>query len=285
MRRPGRFATPATLMIILVGSGAGVTTACQGIATSLGGRPGPEAGLLRGKSPVRSHGVTHLDRLTDGIAAPLDDPPRTDVTSLLASPEAFAIYDLGDETRVGCAAIVADGDDRYTLALSHDGQSFTPLWSAAARPEPGMQPRVGRDLDGAGRYLRLSASGGDGSYAVAELSVAALCPPRWPPALALQSGTPLESSARLKLWVFAATAVAFILGYRRRLPDFVKLLVSVPVGLAIALAVQLSEMWPLSAPLARALVLALLLVGLAAAARAIARRRRRRLGAGAVSSR
>ena len=143
---------------------------CSGLATGLAGRPSPEAGLLRGKSPLRSQGVTHVDRLTDGIAAAPDDPPRTDLTSVLASPQSFVVYDLGRDTQIGCAAIEADGDDLYRLELSRDGVVFTPLWSAGPTEDRGMQPRAARDLAGTGRYLRLGVSGGDGLYAVAELS-------------------------------------------------------------------------------------------------------------------
>jgi hypothetical protein len=248
---------------------------CTGVATSLGGRPGPEAGLLRGKSPVRSHGVTHVDRLTDGIASSPDDPPRTELTSVFASPDAFVVYDLGAETPIACATVIADGDDRYTLALSRDGTTFTPLWSAPATEDRGMQPRAAHDLQGAGRWLRLTASGGDGAYAVSELAVAARCPPRWPPALALQRGTPIEHSARTKAWAFAALAAAFILGYRRRAPDFVKLLVAVPVGVGIALMVQLAEMWPPPPSVARPLAAAVIIVLGAAALRFGVQRLRR----------
>jgi hypothetical protein len=252
----------------------GCAVGCSGVATTLGGRPGPEAGLIRGKMPERAHGVTHVDRLTDGIAAAPDDPARTDLTSVMAGPDAFVIYDLGRETAVGCAVVIADGDDRYTLALSQDGASFTPLWTADSTADRGMQPRIGRPLRGVGRYLRLTADGGDGAYAVSEVAVADICPARWPPALALQQGTPLVESVTLKIWVFAGTAVAFIVGYRRRMPDFLKLLIAIPAGVAVALAVQLTELWPFPTPVGRALLLALALVAAAAGGRwALSRRR------------
>jgi hypothetical protein len=248
---------------------------CTGLATGLAGRPSPEAGLLRGKSPFRSQGVTHVDRLTDGIAAAPDDPPRTDLTSVLASPQSFVVYDLGGDVQIGCAAIEADGDDQYLLALSRDGVAFAPLWTAAATGDRGQQPRAARGLAGRGRYLRLRASGGDGVYAVAELSVAGTCPPRWPPPLALQTGTPIDESACLKAWALAACAAAYIFAYRRRAPDFVKLFVAIPLGLSAALCVQLAEIWPPPPSLRVALIAAIAIVAGAGAVRVAATRWRR----------
>ena len=227
-----------------IGAGVVSAAACTGVATSIGGKPGPEAGLLRGTSPARSAQVTHVDRLTDGIASALDDPPRTQLTSLFSSPEAFVVYDLGADTAVECAAVVADGDDAYTVSLSSDGVAFAPLWTAPPAGDPGMQPRAGRALRGRGRYLRLAASGGDGVYAVAELSAAADCPPRWPPVLAPQQGTPIDRSAATKAWAFAALGAAYVLAYRRKLPDFFKLLIAAPLGVGLALAFQLADLWP-----------------------------------------
>jgi hypothetical protein len=255
--------------------GLAAIAGCAGLATGLAGRPSPEAGLLRGKSPLRSRGVTHVDRLTDGIAAAPDDPPRTDLTSVLASSASFVLYDLGQETQIGCAAIEADGDDAYQLAISHDGLAFTPFWTAASTGDRGMQPRAARDLAGTGRYLRLSASAGDGLYAVAELSVAGTCPPRWPPPLALQTGTPVDESARLKAWALAASAAAYLFAYRRRAPDFIKLFIAVPLGLSAALCVQLVEVWPPPPSLRSALLAAVGIVAAAAALRVAATRWRR----------
>jgi len=268
----------AAALGVLAAAAFGAGAACTGVATSIGGKPGPEAGLLRGRSPARAAHVTHVDRLTDGIAAAPDDPPRTELTSLFASPEAFVVYDLGADTAIDCAAIDAAGDDLYTLAVSRDGVAFTPLWTAP-RTDPGMQPRSARDLHGRGRYLRLSASGGDGVYAVSELSVADVCPPRWPPVLAAQQGTPLDRSAATKAWAFAALAAAYVLAYRRKLPDFFKLLIAAPLGVGLALAFQLADVWPPSRSLLAPLLAAPVIVAAAFVIRAalsrLGRRRQR----------
>jgi hypothetical protein len=232
-------------------------SACDRIISNLGGGAvGPESGVLRGKLPVAERGVTQVKRLTDGIAAKPGDPARTDLTSALADPDAFVTWDLGAEAPVRCALIDADGDDRYQLSLSSDGVTFAPLWTAERDEDFGQQLRAGRGLTGKGRYLRLSATGGDGRFAISELSAWSDCPTTWPP-LAMQAGTPDEDAVRLKLWSFAVLAIAYVLLYRKRLPDWAKLLGAVPAGLAIALGLQLRELWPPSSAIVGRVALAL----------------------------
>jgi hypothetical protein len=223
--------------------------ACDRLATNLSGGAGPEAGILRGKVPVLSRAASHVARLTDGIAATPGDQWRTDLTAALTAADAFVTWDLGAETPVRCALVDADGNDSYTLSISSDGRTFTPLWTATPDEDPGQQLRVGRDLRGAGRYLRLSAAGGDGQWSLSEVSAWRDCPTKWPP-LAMQKGTPDDEAVQLKLWAFAALAVAYVLVYRRRAPDWVKLLGVAPAGVGLALALQVRELWPPSLALA-----------------------------------
>jgi len=246
--------------------------ACNRLATNLAGGAGPEAGLLRGKLPIESTGVTHLPRLTDGIAAQPGDPARTDLTSELTRGNSEVTWDLGADTPVRCALIDADGDDAYALSLSKDNKDFMVLFRAAPDEDRGQQLRAGRDLVGSGRYLMLSAAGGDGLWSVSEVSVWRDCPKTWPP-LAMQKGTPADETVRLKLWAFAALALAYLLGYRKRLPDWVKLLGVAPAGVGIALAIQVAELWPPSAALAARLAVVTVVIAAAAALRlALARR-------------
>jgi hypothetical protein len=233
---------------------------------------GPEAGVLRGKLPVASRGVTQLKRLTDGIAAKPGDPARTDLTSALLGPDAFATWDLGASVPVRCALIDADGDDRYQLEISADGVTFAPLWTAERDEDPGQQLRAGRGVQGTGRYLRLSATGGDGRWAVSELSAWTDCPSTWPP-LAMQSGTPDDEAVRWKLWAFAALGVAYVALYRKRAPDWLKLLGAAPAGLAIAVGLQLRETWPPSSAVVGRLAAAVGAVVVALLVRVIVARR------------
>lgn len=249
--------------------------ACTNLATNFAGKPGPEAGLLRGKAPARWSKVTHVDRLTDGIASVPWDPPITQLSSVLASPKAYADFDLGRATDVGCAVILADGDDRYTVSLSADGDTFAPLWTAGPDGDRGQQPRTARDLRGNGRWLRLTAAGGDGVYAVTELAVAETCPLRWPPVLAFQNGTPLERAIMIKAWAFAALAIAFVLAYSKRASDWVKLGGAVPAGILVALGVDVADLWPLPGATLATVLAVVASVGATVGARVFLARRRR----------
>jgi hypothetical protein len=240
--------------------------ACDRLASNLAGGAGPEAGLLRGKLPVESSGVTHLKRLTDGIAAQPGDPPRTDLTSELTRGDAYVTWDLGADTPVRCALIDADGDDAYTLSLSKDNKDFLMLFRAAPDEDRGQQLRAGRDLTVSGRYLTLSAAGGDGLWSASEVSAWRDCPKSWPP-LAMQKGTPDDETVRLKLWAFGALALAYVLAYRKRMPDWAKLLGVAPAGVGIALAVQVAELWPPSPALAVRLAVVTAAIAAAAALR------------------
>jgi hypothetical protein len=89
----------------------------------------------------------------------------------------------------------------------------------------------------------------------------------------MQAGTPDEDAVRIKLWTFAGLAVAYVLLYRKRLPDWAKLLGVVPAGLAIALGLQLRELWPPSEAIVGRLAAALGAVVLAVVVKvALARR-------------
>jgi hypothetical protein len=255
-------------------SGLWAATACDRLATNLSGGAGPGAGLLRGRLPADARGVAHAVRLTDGIAAAPGDPPQTDLTANFAARFASATWDLGAETPVRCALIDADGKTSYDVSVSSDGRTFAPLWTAGPDEDAGQQLRAGRDLRGSGRYLRLSAGGGAGHWSVSEVGAWRECPTAWPP-LAMQKGTPDEEAVRLKLWAFGALTVAYVLAYRKRAPDWAKLLVVAPAGVGVALAVQIADLWPPPAPLVARLAVVAAAFGVALVARWVRARRTR----------
>jgi hypothetical protein len=240
-----RGALVATAVAALLVAGA---LACDRMATNLSGGFGPEAGVLRGKLPSASRDLRHAQRLTDGIAAEPGDPWRTDLTAVMSSAESFVTWDLGADVPVRCVLVEGDGNDTYVVSLSKDGQTFAPLWTAGVDEDRGQQLRAGRDLQGTGRYLRVTAAGGDGQWSLAEVSAWSTCPKAWPP-LAMQHGASLDQAVTLKLWVFETLALVFIFFYRARMPDWAKLLGVVPAGIGISLGLQLADLWPLTGTL------------------------------------
>jgi peptidoglycan/LPS O-acetylase OafA/YrhL len=70
-------------------------------------------------------------------------------------------------------------------------------------------------------------------------------------------------------------AFLYLVFYRRRWPDWIKLLGVVPAGLGVALAIQLAEDWPPSSELGRMLLAAAGVVVLAVVLRVLFERRER----------
>jgi len=190
------------------------------LGADLGAARAPGAG---DGASARARAVEHArrrpsDRLTDGIAAEPGDAAVTDLTAVLASSGAFVVYDLGAVTPVRCALVEADGDDRYTLSLSADGQGWLPLWTAGPADERGMQLRVGRDLAGSAATCAWRRLAGTGATRWPSWPWFAACPARFPPGFALQKGTPVAESVRTKFWALAALAAAYVLAYAAARP-------------------------------------------------------------------
>jgi hypothetical protein len=233
----------AAAAALAAAAGALAAGGCTGVATNIGGKPGPEAGLLRGKSPSTSAGVTHVARLTDGIAAAPDDPPRTELTSLFGSPGAFVIYDLGAEDahrlrgdrRGGRRRLRPVGVDRRRDVRAAVDRARPAIPDAAARRARSPRQRAIPAPRGVGRRRRLRRRRAVGRRRV-PAAVAARA--------RAQHGTPIDNSVATKAWAFAALAAAYVLAYRRKLPDFFKLLVAAPLGVLIALVLQLADVWP-----------------------------------------
>jgi hypothetical protein len=141
----------------------------------------PSGNLLAGKSPISRPGVTHAERLTDGVMTGEGDPWESELTSVLSDTESHLIYDLGATTRVTAVDLQGDNNDDYIVELSEDRRSFNALWVADPVSGQGMRRRSVRGLDTYGRYLRVRAQGGDTFYSLGEVQLFCETPTAWPP--------------------------------------------------------------------------------------------------------
>jgi hypothetical protein len=225
------------LMVAMAGCGQGQAQAVEQAQRS--------GDLLAGKQPTAFKGVSDPGRLTDGILSEEGDGWKTDRTATMTSMGAFAQWDLGQPTELRAALIQGDNDDRYVLLGSDDGTTFRNIWDAGSASARGMQTRTTDRLQATVRYVRLQASGGDGSYSVGEVAVYAERPGSWPPAMVRIQGQSSSESVKWPMQLFAATAILFLLLYHRDAPKWSVVLVAIPVAAGISLGLKLAAMWPL----------------------------------------
>jgi hypothetical protein len=163
--------------------------------------------------PLRSEGVTHSGRLTDGILSNDGDEWLTNLTSRLSPRASFVEYDLGKAQAVRCALVQADGNDVGLLSGSLDGQTWQLLWRVGAGETPGMFLRSAR-LDATVRYLRLSVNGDDAIHGVGEIAAYSECPEPWPTELSREHGTPASESIDTNILLFGLLVGLFVLVHR-----------------------------------------------------------------------
>lgn len=182
----------------------------------------PIPGNLVAGAKVETSGVPNTDRLADGRGAHEGDFWDTVVTARFDRADAHVTWDLGAEKPIRCALVQGDNNDTYHLRGSADGKEWKTLWDAAPATGAGMRTRAG-SFDAKARYLRLSASGGDTFYSVAELVAFTDCPPGWPkfdlpradPASADGVGS-VGGVWTISLALFAIALVVFIVLTRRK---------------------------------------------------------------------
>ena len=212
--------------------------------------------LLAGKAPVRAAGVQAAARLTDGKAALEGDAWNTDATAVFKDASAHVVFDLGAATPVAAAWLQGDNNDRYLVEVSADGTSFQPLWVGEPVDLPGMRARHASGLGGAGRYVRIQASGGDGAFSIGEVQLFAQTPAVFPPAISRNQGSSATQAARDRILVFGlALIVALALAYRGAAIWWTLLVLAWPAwaGISAWLAIhQASPIDPRTVSLARA---------------------------------
>jgi hypothetical protein len=241
MTANSRGTNPPTIRWLVIGCALAALDCSGGRVDEL---PGVQGDLLAGASPSRSTGVTHPQRMTDGIIATEGDFWHTDQTSVVGGRGAV-VWDLGRVQEIHCGVLQGDNNDVYELTGSQDGATFAPLWTAEPIGKPGMQMRLSQHIDKAARYVRLTARGGDGFYSVSELALFATCPKDWPPRLIAREGSSEEEAAQWKLVIFGIASIGFLLLNRRGSRDWVRLTVAVPVGLGLSAFLDLKDLWPI----------------------------------------
>jgi hypothetical protein len=243
-----------------------VLVALAVLLASRGGRAGPEDNLLAGLSPSRHEETRRARVLTDGVATETGAGWNTELSALLDSRRAFVEYDLGSVKTLESAFLQADNNDEYVLSVSTDGRSFRELWVAGPVDRPGMRERSTSALGSTGRYLRLVARGGDGSYAVSELQLFSRALSA-PPVLETQVAPPTPVRVRHALLRFGLALSVFVLVAGAKLRRLAVLgLALLPLSAAVSLASAIAAAWPLESrelALLRAVVAAVALLAVA----------------------
>lgn len=215
--------------------------------------------LLVGKTPVASQGISDPRSLTDQRLSTEGDFWLTDITTRFRDKSAYAIYDLGGPQPIRCVFLQGDNNDFYQIDGSINGDHFFPMYVGPPSAGPGMRTRTAKIVATA-RYVRISAHGGDGSYALSEVGLLNVCPTPWPQEFHRVDGVPLEQSVKVRVGWLAVAALAFIVLLLGRTKPLVTVAAAaVLLLLAGAIAKTLQGLYPFfdQEPMIRGLVAAL----------------------------
>lgn len=201
--------------------------------------------VLHGAAPREAHGVEHAARITDGETPRGGDAWRSALSAELRAG-AYVVYDLGASRALDALFLVADNNDRFELEISDDARAWRPLWSAPPVDEPGMRERFAGQLGARGRYLRLTARGGDAYVSIGELLAFEATPEPFPPKVPrTSSGSPYAGEQRAVTWLGAVLALC-MLGCLARAPAWLgALCVALALAAVLAAGRRLSPLWPL----------------------------------------
>ena len=184
--------------------------------------------VLSLRPPMRADGVLRADRLTD-LQAPSDGDGWDGPSAVIIPPGAGVEWDLGAPTPMSGAALQADNNDDYVLAISDDGLTWRELVHFGGIEGGGLRTRSKLDLAATARFVRLSAGGGDTRFSVSEVEIfssgtsgSALLRAKWVPR------RPLEQT--FLAWVVGMAALLLLSS--RRLPK-VALGVLAALGLGV----------------------------------------------------
>jgi hypothetical protein len=217
------------------------------LLAALGSSAHADGNLLAGRTPSASAGISNVRALTDGATGFEGDEWNSSVAATFTSDRAFAEYDLGRSVPINAAYLQGDNNDEYVVSVSDDRATFSVLWVARARPEPGLRDRWADGLNGHGRWVRVTVRGGDAAYSIAELQLFEERPAQLPPTVRRAAGQSQAARVRSTLLYVIAAFVLFLALTRARARGWqVALAAAAPVA-AIAWAwTAIADAWPLA---------------------------------------
>ena len=210
------------------------------------GSDAPQPGnVLHGAAASDVRNVAHAERITDGRAPRNGDQWRSNLSAELKGAGARITYDLGASKSIDALYLIADNNDRFELLISEDNQQYSKLWSAPSVPDPGMRPRFASKLGGHGRYLRITAHGGDPFVSIGELLAFSTTPEPFPPAVKRSSSGSMYVAEQRALMVMSLVIGLAMLACFARVPAWLSALaVALALGAVIVTAKQLAPSWP-----------------------------------------
>jgi hypothetical protein len=201
----------------------------------------PEERITLG-DPVESAGVRRLDALADGRRA-MHGAPWNVSSAAIFEDDAFVVFDLGEVMAIDAAYVQGDNNDRFIIETSVDGGDYSRLWTAPAVGGEGLRARWRKDLGGSGRFVRVSAEGGDRWVSVSEIQLFTAAPSTWPPRLAVDFAMTQSLWARLALLLFGVFAIVAASSHRSGSKRSVASWTLVGVS-ALAVLYALLTSWP-----------------------------------------
>ncbi len=202
--------------------------------------------LLAGRRPTRAEGVRRPEVMTDGIAARTGDGWDTELTSVFRRESTFLEWDLGSVQAIRAAYLQADNNNLYLVSVSDDGSTFRPLWTAPSRSGSGLQERSTSELNGAGRYVRLSGSKGDRVYSVSEFELFSDVPSVFPPKPPVRVGLEIAERVRTQVLLFGLGLILLLASTYRNSPLLVRVLGAVfAAWTGVGLWQMCSMAWPI----------------------------------------
>ncbi len=174
--------------------------------------PGLAQHVLSARLPVAAQGLVEPARLTDGVVAH-DGAVWDDPVASTFGPGAFVQWDLGEVRTLTGAALQADNNDLYIVSVSDDGVAWREVWRAGAERAVGLRTRSTDALSARGRYVKLTAEGGDWHFSVSELEL--FSPGASDSVLLRWAWLPRVPLERQGLWLLAVAALLLTLASAR----------------------------------------------------------------------